>query len=224
LEAIGSRSTPRSSFWGKSSSPSKTTPFERRYSRRVFGSRTTLESCQVRSNHLACPLSERLGSRIFSRLTTGGDGHLRDYEIMHRDRLQLLQILIENEMARLSVWQNALGEAGRAHAAGTDRSTVSRLSSITLTLVTNAEIPPPFQLPPRRPSGPKSYKQRGGRTPPSLFTSPSGSMTPRSRSRSSRSFELDQRTSSMCTRRSTSFLVIGWTLDRRGILRCVPRR
>lgn len=53
-----------------------------------------------------------------------GHGDLRDYESMHRDRLHLLQILIENEIGHLSVWQNALGEPSRAHNSGADRSTV----------------------------------------------------------------------------------------------------
>jgi len=52
---------------------------------------------------------------------------LREYNQLHGDRLHLLQLLIENEISRLSVWQNTLGEtsSNRNYPQGADRSAVS---------------------------------------------------------------------------------------------------
>jgi phosphatidylinositol 4-kinase A len=50
---------------------------------------------------------------------------ITQYTAFHKERLHVAQILIEDEIGRLSVWQNPLGDAGRAHTTGPDRSSVS---------------------------------------------------------------------------------------------------
>ncbi len=43
-----------------------------------------------------------------------GSTSLNDYTAQHRDRVRILQLLVENEMSRLSVWCNATNDAGRS--------------------------------------------------------------------------------------------------------------
>nr|XP_018260847.1 phosphatidylinositol 4-kinase [Kwoniella dejecticola CBS 10117]OBR83005.1 phosphatidylinositol 4-kinase [Kwoniella dejecticola CBS 10117] len=42
-----------------------------------------------------------------------GSASMHEYENQHRDRVKLLQLLVENEVSRMSVWCNPLNETGR---------------------------------------------------------------------------------------------------------------
>ncbi|KAL7418401.1 Phosphatidylinositol 4-kinase stt4 [Cryptotrichosporon argae] len=46
-----------------------------------------------------------------------GSASLHDYATQHRDRVRLLQLLVENEVSRLNVWANPTNESGRTYAA-----------------------------------------------------------------------------------------------------------
>jgi hypothetical protein len=55
-----------------------------------------------------------------------GGSTLQEYTRIHNDRSHLLKILVENEIGRLAVWHNSLGESNRALPVQPDRTTVSR--------------------------------------------------------------------------------------------------
>ena len=134
-EATETRSTPRSSCLERSSSLFTSTRFELRITSRVSGLRLVRGSFLVSRSVLF--RSSRMGEAVASfelELTASpslvvlpGGKSLREYNQLHGDRLHLLQLLIENEISRLSVWQNTLGEttSNRNYPQGADRSAVS---------------------------------------------------------------------------------------------------
>jgi len=46
-----------------------------------------------------------------------GSTSLHDYTTQHRDRVKILQLLVENEVSRLAVWCNPLNESNRGTSA-----------------------------------------------------------------------------------------------------------
>ncbi|WRT70200.1 uncharacterized protein IL334_007194 [Kwoniella shivajii] len=70
-----------------------------------------IQEDKIRGDHSTSSLSDRNPAFLIR-----GSASMREYEGQHRDRVQLLQLLVENEVSRLSVWSNPLGEAGRPNA------------------------------------------------------------------------------------------------------------
>lgn len=69
---------------------------------------------------------ERTG-HVCSQLTAGSTT-LHEYTVQHRDRVRILQLLVENEINRLSVWCNPVNEAGRTPAPGALERSVTMVS------------------------------------------------------------------------------------------------
>ncbi len=60
---------------------------------------------------------------------SSGSTSLHDYTMQHRDRVRILQLLVENEISRLSVWCNAANDFSRIQAnAGNFEKAVSQVS------------------------------------------------------------------------------------------------
>ncbi|KAK6909388.1 hypothetical protein I203_103405 [Kwoniella mangroviensis CBS 8507] len=66
---------------------------------------------KIRGDHSTSSLSDRAPAFLIR-----GSASMHEYESHHRDRVKLLQLLIENEISRLSVWCNPLNENGRPNA------------------------------------------------------------------------------------------------------------
>ena len=60
-----------------------------------------------------------------------GSTSLHEYTVQHRDRVRILQLLVENEINRLSVWCNPVNEAGRTPAPGALERSVTMVSKTT---------------------------------------------------------------------------------------------
>ncbi|OCF44647.1 phosphatidylinositol 4-kinase [Kwoniella heveanensis CBS 569] len=63
---------------------------------------------RIRGDHSTSSLSDRNPAFLIS-----GAASIHEYEVQNRDRVKLLQLLIENEIQRLSVWCNPTNEPGR---------------------------------------------------------------------------------------------------------------
>ncbi|WVR07656.1 hypothetical protein IAU60_004698 [Kwoniella sp. DSM 27419] len=78
---------------------------------------------RVRGDHATSSLSDRNPALLIS-----GSSSLHDYETLNRDRVKLLQLLVENEIQRLAVWCNPMNEPGRSNvpnAGNLERSTTA---------------------------------------------------------------------------------------------------
>ena len=53
-------------------------------------------------------------SDVAVRSDGSGSTSLHDYTAQHRDRVRILQLLVENEISRLAVWSNPASEIGRS--------------------------------------------------------------------------------------------------------------
>ncbi|WVO18533.1 hypothetical protein L204_106252 [Cryptococcus depauperatus] len=63
----------------------------------------------IRGDHSTSSMADRSPSLLIP-----GVKSLQDYVVNHRDRVRLLQLLVENEISRLVVWSNPINESGRA--------------------------------------------------------------------------------------------------------------
>ncbi|GMK56681.1 hypothetical protein CspeluHIS016_0305210 [Cutaneotrichosporon spelunceum] len=68
----------------------------------------------IRGDHVTTSLRDRDAAWLIP-----GTKSLQDYVAMHRDRVRLMQLLIENEINRLHVWYNPANDKGRNLIAGT---------------------------------------------------------------------------------------------------------
>ncbi|WVQ84613.1 hypothetical protein IAT38_006768 [Cryptococcus sp. DSM 104549] len=75
----------------------------------------------VRGDHSTSSLADRTPAFLVPGATS-----IQDYTAQHKDRVKLLQLLVENEISRLAVWSNPVNEPGRPSAptvGGLERAT-----------------------------------------------------------------------------------------------------
>jgi phosphatidylinositol 4-kinase len=68
----------------------------------------TIHDDQIRGDHSTSSMSDRSPAFLIRASVS-----INDYSAQHRDRVRILQLLLENEIARLNVWWNPVNESGR---------------------------------------------------------------------------------------------------------------
>ncbi|KAK4686496.1 phosphatidylinositol 4-kinase A, partial [Tremellales sp. Uapishka_1] len=69
---------------------------------------TAIQEDHIRGDHSTTSMPDRSAA-----ILVNGATNLHDYTLQHRDRVKILQLLVENEISRLSVWCNPANEGGR---------------------------------------------------------------------------------------------------------------
>ncbi|ORY33464.1 hypothetical protein BCR39DRAFT_520273 [Naematelia encephala] len=72
---------------------------------------TAIQEDTVRGNYSVSSMSDRAPAFLVP-----GSTSLQDYTTLHRDRIRILQLLVESEISRLLVWYNPLNEPNRGSA------------------------------------------------------------------------------------------------------------
>lgn len=87
---------------------------------------TAVQSDTIRGDHSTSSMSDRAPAflirgelrvaepRAAPATEPAGSASVQDYTAQHKDKVRLLGLLIENEMARLNVWCNPQSEPGRS--------------------------------------------------------------------------------------------------------------
>lgn len=65
----------------------------------------------IRAEHYTSSMADRTPAFLIP-----GVSSIQEYLVQHKDRVRLLQLLVENEITRLAVWTNPVNEHGRTSA------------------------------------------------------------------------------------------------------------
>lgn len=65
----------------------------------------------IRAEHYTSSMADRTPAFLIP-----GASSIQEYLVQHKDRVRLLQLLVENEISRLAVWSNPVNEHGRTSA------------------------------------------------------------------------------------------------------------